>query len=79
MSRRYLVSDWDGCGVIRSTWRKAKAENRRANRLTYCASIKATRMPLRDGAVLMDGRYQGDNMPFHAASRIARRQIQEGA
>ena len=62
---RYIVTDWDGNAVVRGAWRNAKAEQRRAETVSYCASIKAYRGPWRDGETLVDGRPTGYTMTYN--------------
>jgi hypothetical protein len=72
--KRYLITDWDGNSVVRSHWRKAKAELRRANLLSYCASVKTTTKPT--DSTWADDTLLG-SISFHLASRLAKELIKE--
>jgi len=76
--RRFIIQDWDGNAVIRGSWRKAKAENRRINQFSYCATVKVYRGPLPTGTVLTDGRNQGYRCTFREASKLAQKLIKDG-
>lgn len=72
--KRYLITDWDGNAVVRSHWRKAKAELRRANILSYCANVKTTKKPS-DSTWADDTRL--GSVSFHLASLLAQELIKE--
>lgn len=52
---RFIIQTWEGAAVIRSTFRKAKAELRRAEANSYCASLSRYRGPLPTDSLLEDG------------------------
>ena len=51
---KYLVVDWDNMGLVCSSWRKAKALRRDAEKFSYCVWIKPYRGPYKAGTVLVD-------------------------
>lgn len=70
--RRHQITTFEGPGVIRSTWRRAKAELRRASRLSYSAAVKVYRGPAREGAALEDGHLTGGSVSFHESAALAK-------